>query len=336
MNTLVTLSTEHARTRVSRADLLLAQKRFKKLDAPSFATHHPQFKTIETVCKPYQKFKNIIVIANGGSRTSALAFYEALHASRNHKHVEFISTMDPSVLKRIKKEFKPADTLIMPISKSGTNIDVLEPLSFFWNTHAVLPVTGKKGSVLRDIALRRGWETIDHPEIGGRFSGRSECAYALLHLCGIDIRAIDRAARQAYRAYDYDAPVSKNEALRAACIAWQLERQGYTEIFCPVYSFDYASFLPLMVQLIHESTGKKGRGQTIFGDLAPESQHHTNQRFFGGRKNVMGLFVVDGREMCSNDPRVRIPKTLRTLPLLDGTLGDLDGRSEERRVGKEC
>jgi glucose-6-phosphate isomerase len=46
----------------------------------------------------------------------------------------------------------------------------------------------------------------------------------------------------------------------------------------------------LIVQLCHESFGKAGKGQTYFAHEAPESQHHTNQRFFGGAKNICGFF----------------------------------------------
>ena len=33
-------------------------------------------------------------------------------------------------------------------------------------------------------------------------------------------------------------------------------------------------------------------GQTYFAHEAPESQHHTNQRFFGGKKNIAGFFFT--------------------------------------------
>ena len=80
-----------------------------------------------------------------------------------------------------------------------------------------------------------------------------------------------------------------------------------------------------MVQLLHETTGKGGLGQTIYGDLGPETQHHTNQRFFGGRKNVMGFFVVNEEPFARTIPMVKIPVSLRELPIRDGKLGDLDG-----------
>ena len=37
---------------------------------------------------------------------------------------------------------------------------------------------------------------------------------------------------------------------------------------------------------MHESFGKDKLGQSYFGGQGPEMQHHTSQRFFGGRKNT--------------------------------------------------
>jgi glucose-6-phosphate isomerase len=55
----------------------------------------------------------------------------------------------------------------------------------------------------------------------------------------------------------------------------------------------------------------------------PESQHHTNQRFFGGKKNVLGLFItVENQE--DNDSRVIVPDSVRKIKVRDGTLNDID------------
>lgn len=295
----------------------------KRQSPPDFTTPRCDLEELSWVLKPYQKYKNVIIIANGGSRTSAMAFIGALGAVKG-KRFEFLSTMDPSLIERLKKDLKPTDSLVMPISKSGTNVDVLEPLSAFWDRYPVLPVTGEKGSVLKEIAEAKGWDTLVHPEVGGRFSGRTTSAYAPALLAGIDVAELDRGARIAYKTYAYDAPMAGNDALKSAIICYELEKKGHTEIFSPVYSSAYGNFLPLMVQLLHESTGKNEQGQTIYGDMGPESQHHTNQRFFGGRRNVMGMFVVVEDLFTRKVPAIKIPSSLKPLILRDGVLGDLD------------
>ena len=76
---------------------------------------------------------------------------------------------------------------------------------------------------------------------------------------------------------------------------WRAEQAGYTEVFMPIYAHALSGVGELIVQLVHESYCKAGRGQTILAAGAPESQHHTNQRYFGGRENVVGLSLCVGR-----------------------------------------
>ena len=75
---------------------------------------------------------------------------------------------------------------------------------------------------------------------------------------------------------------------------WRAENAGYTEVFMPIYAHALSGVGELIVQLVHESYCKAGRGQTILWAGAPESQHHTNQRYFGGRENIVGLSICVG------------------------------------------
>lgn len=296
----------------------------KQQAAPAFQQHTVDFDSLHSVLESYHKFSHIIIIANGGSRTSALAYWQSLAHLRNDKHVELVSSMEPDVIADIRNRFSPEDTLVMPISKSGTNVDVLEPLLQFLD-YPILPVTSPEKGVLYEIAKAYEWDVVPHPEVGGRYSGRTECAFAPALLMGLDAEKINAAAVNAYEHLDYNSDPSQNIAFQAASVCYQHEQKGLSEIFMPIYSQSIAGFLPLMIQLVHESTGKDKQGQTIFGDVAPESQHHTNQRFFGGQENVMGWFVTVARQ--ENALVTRVPEKLAQLPLRDGTLADLDGIS---------
>ena len=90
----------------------------------------------------------------------------------------------------------------------------------------------------------------------------------------------------------------------------------------PFYSSRLFPFSNLIVQLCHESFGKEGKGQTYFAHEAPESQHHTNQRFFGGRKNIAGFFVSSASSQTAL--QTHVPENLQTVPLKDQTLEILD------------
>lgn len=317
----IQLHAEHSQISITPEVITSMQQKMAALELPSFQQHQVDLGLVQSIVKKYLQYENIIIISNGGSRTSALAYWQSLAHLRNTKQVEFLSTMEPDVIARLKAQYSPETTLVMPISKSGTNVDVLEPLLQFLE-YPILPVTSPEEGVLYDIAKVYGWDIIPHPEVGGRYSGRSECGFAPAFFMGLDIEKINTAAVRAYESLDYAAPLEQNIAFQAAAMCAQLEQKSIDEIFMPVYSQPLAGFLPLIVQLIHESTGKDGKGQTIFGDEAPESQHHTNQRFFGGQKNVMGWFVTVAKQ--HNQLNTAVPEKIAHLPLREGTMKSLD------------
>ncbi len=317
------LITDHDQQSITIDDLVQLQTEWKKLPLPAFQGYAVDLEYVHSVVVDYQKYTNVIIIANGGSRTSALAYWQSLAHLRNDTTIEFLSTMEPDVIQALHKKYSPDTTLVLPISKSGTNIDVLEPLFQFLD-YPIVAVTSLEKGVLYELAKQYNWPIVPHPEVGGRYSGRTECAFAPAELMGLDVAAINTAAVQAYDTFGYAAPVEDNIALQAAYSCWKNDQAGYTEIFMPIYSQALAGFLPLIVQLIHESTGKDGKGQTIFGDQAPESQHHTNQRFFGGRKNAIGFFMTLRNQRTKNLSTV-IPDEVQSLALRDGTLADIHG-----------
>jgi glucose-6-phosphate isomerase len=319
------LHVDHAGFTPSEADMTAFAQKAQTLPLPAFQQHQPDLEALRHQLESYRKYENIIIIANGGSRTSALAYWQSLRHLRNEVHVEFLSTMEPDVIQELKSRYNVTDTIVMPISKSGTNVDVLEPLMHFLE-YPVLPVTSPETGVLYDIAQHYGWDIVPHPEVGGRYSGRTECAFAPAMLMGLDVVAINQAAVNAYASFGYGSINAENRAYLAAAICHYHETKGVTEIFAPIYSQSLAGFLPLLVQLIHESTGKDGKGQTIFGDQAPESQHHTNQRFFGGIQNVMGFFMTVRHQRHANIGTT-VPEEIRELTLREGSLSALNGHS---------
>jgi glucose-6-phosphate isomerase len=213
--------------------------------------------------------------------------------------------------------------LVLPVSKSGNTIGVLEVI-FAFDGYKMVPITTEGSGCLWQIAKRRNLDYMTIPEeIGGRFSGRTPCGFLPAALIGIDIRAIDEGCVKMYERCHPKVDLDENPALKLATAIYLLSQIGYTEIFHPVYSPQLEGFIPLFVQLIHEGCGKEGKGVTIYGSLAPESQHHTNQRFFGGRKNVFGLFLRTLK--FEAEDTIRVPADLADITMKDTTLKFLDG-----------
>jgi len=265
----------------------------KKLDAirkqplPAFATYSAPITALQKQLKPFQKYKNILVIGNGGSRTASYTLCNAL-AKYGKKKVVYLTTVEPDFLKKIKTTYKKKDSLVVAISKSGSTVTVLETL-FYFKGYPTLIITGKNGP-LEHIAQELGYVVIEHPDIGGRYSGFSSSGLVPAILAGIDVKKVVAGAKKMYSKCSPRNAVANNPALALGAALYLLEQKGYTEVFTPVYSTKLVAALPLIIQLMHESVCKHGKGQTFFGDLAPESQHHTNQRFFWWKEKCLRTF----------------------------------------------
>lgn len=252
-------------------------------ETPEFVRYVPDFELMEKLAKEYRQYKNILIIGHGGSITSFYGFYNALVESTNKK-AYFLSTVDPDYIFELKKILKPENTLVIPISKSGETTTQIEALMQFAD-YPLLVITGKS-SALRVVGEKLNAKIVMHPPIGGRYTGLTEVALVPAALAGLDVKALYEGAKKFYHLFDKD-----NLAWRAASVFYQLEQKGYVDVFMPFYSHNLFPLSNLIVQLCHESFGKDGKGQTYFAHEAPESQHHTNQRFFGGTKNMAGFFV---------------------------------------------
>ena len=250
---------------------------------PAFVDYQPDFKLIDSYAEKYASYANLLIIAHGGSLTTFYGYYHVLkHQAK--KKVYFLNTVDPDYIFELKQELSPQDTLVISISKSGENTTQLE-MTMQFSDYPMLVVTGEK-SPLRHAAEKLKLPIVMHPTIGGRYTGLTEVALLPAGIAGLDVRGLYSGAKVFYELYDKD-----NLAWKAASVFWQLEQKGYVDVYMPFYSHNLFFMNLLLIQLCHESFGKAGKGQTYFAHEAPESQHHTNQRFFGGQKNIAGFFV---------------------------------------------
>ncbi len=284
-------------------------------DRPNFLDYKPDFVLLEKLTKKYAGHKKMIVIGHGGSITTFAGLYGALKA-KSKKQVYLVSTNDPDYLSEVKAQTNPHDTIVVAVSKSGETVTQLEALLQF-TAYPMVIVTGAAGP-LAEIAHKLNAETIVHPPIGGRYSGFTEATLVPAALCDFDCEKIFNGGQTVLQQFN-----ETNFAFEAASIFNRLEGQGIVDVFIAFYSSRLFPFANLIVQLCHESFGKEGKGQTYFAHEAPESQHHTNQRFFGGRKNIAGIFVSS--QKSQTDLQTAVPDALQQIPLKDQTLTTLNG-----------
>lgn len=303
---------------------------------PPFLTYKPDWKFIERVQSECSLYSNILIIAHGGSINSFYGLYNALSDATTLR-VRFLSTTDPDYIFMLKKKLSPENTLVVAISKSGETVTQLEALMHFLQ-YKLLVITSQD-TPLYEIGLRMNALMVPHPEIGGRYTGMTEVALLPAALCGFDVKEMYAGAQEYYQQFNQD-----NLAWRTASILWQLERDhNYFGVFMPFYSHFLFPFSQLIVQLCHESFGKGELGQAYFAHEGPESQHHTTQRFIGGRKNLIGFFI--GQDEFDHDLATLIPPKvqsvhykeqdlhlLNNIPLSKSLEFELAGTIEDARI----
>lgn len=290
-----------------------------KHNIPAFAKYEPDLAEVKEAADNHD-FDSLVVIGNGGSITTFRAYLYAF-LPECQVDVRPVTTMDPDFLNRLHRELDPERTLVMPISKSGNTASVIESLLYFVKRdYDVFGVTG--GGALKEILDRKDYDYIKHPDIGGRFSGLTETALVPAAFAGIEISEIREGGEEMYE--KLSPQKQYNPALNVASALYDAEKKGYENVFAPFYSTRMFGFMPLFIQLMHETVCKEGKGQTVSGDIGPEYQHHTNQRIFGGKKDVLPMFF---RTDTHEEEVIQIPDELKDIDLRGRELGELDGKT---------
>lgn len=284
---------------------------------PDFENKKPDLEAIRKAAEQHSR-ENLVLIGNGGSVTSFRALlYTFMPEIKGN--VRIVTTMEPDYLNRISREFEPENTVVMPISKSGSTVGVIEALMYFMEKdYPVFAVTSDNEGALRKIVEKEDLPWIEHQDVGGRFSGGTETALTPAAFMGLNVGEIREGIEQMYEKLED----GENPAKHLASCLYQAEKQGYDQVLNPVYSTRLLGFQPLFIQLMHETVCKEGEGMTVYGDLGPEYQHHTNQRLFGGKNDVLPLFL---KAETHEKNTVDVPEHLEDIELRSRKLGELDG-----------
>lgn len=247
----------------------------------------PEFKFLEKTDLPYEnilkkcKQKNIIVIGNGGSINNIIAIHNALKHKTKKKLYIIDSTENLDQYKSLK------NSLLISISKSGSTANVIYSTKKLMKYHKTL-IISSKNSILHKLAEKNKLMFFPHPNVGGRYTAAHDNT-----LLPISILFSLKLAKKLRKDFDstYKLLKKNNIAKKIANMLYDAETKGYTEVFMPIYSKSLMGVGKLIRQLNHETYCKHQKGLTFLIADAPECQHHTNQRFFGGRKNIV-LFSI--------------------------------------------
>ncbi|MGH2994737.1 MAG: glucose-6-phosphate isomerase [Gaiellaceae bacterium] len=201
-------------------------------------------------------FEDVVLLGMGGSSLAPELLRRTFRAGRFH----VLDTTHPAAVRRLAESLDLASTLFLVSSKSGTTVEVLAYLDYFWKLaggrgNQFVAITDP-GSPLESQARRRDFRAVfaGEPTIGGRYSALSVFGMAPAALMGVDLEELLARSGQAV---ERARGVEGNEGLELGLHLGAGWEEGRDKI---LLSPNPGGFGLWVEQLLAESTGKQGKG----------------------------------------------------------------------------
>ncbi|MYH09367.1 MAG: hypothetical protein F4143_04330 [Gemmatimonadales bacterium] len=232
-------------------------------------------------------FTDLVLLGMGGS---SLAPEVIAHTMRGEGlPLTLVDTTHPGTLRDLEW-LRPANTIFVVSSKSGTTVETLSLFRHFWSrTAEVVDDPGEHfiaitdpGSPLAELGRERGFRAVFEapPDVGGRFSALSPFGLVPAALAGADVAALLAEAAEAADACRDDVHLNPGFLLGAAL--GELALAGRDKVTFAAAS-DWNAFPDWAEQLIAESTGKEGRGIVpVVGEPPRPPDEYGEDRVFVG------------------------------------------------------
>jgi glucose-6-phosphate isomerase len=259
------------------------------------------------------KFKDIVVLAIGGSSLGTICLQQSLtHLFQNEKtgqpKLHVIDNIDPILIEELEDVIDIANTLFIVVTKSGSTPETLSEYFYFRERceklykyapdHFVFVTDPEKG-LLRKIAYEENITSFEvPPDVGGRFSVLTAVGLLPAKLIGLDIGNLMKGAQEMRDAFLNEDP-EKNLPFKLATIQYLLSQKGKTINVMTPYAQKLIKFADWYRQLLAESTGKKldnnnkevNVGITPINALGTTDQHSQSQLYNEGPNDKLHIFM---------------------------------------------
>ncbi|HPQ44566.1 MAG TPA: hypothetical protein PKZ42_10090 [Syntrophales bacterium] len=257
---------------------------------------HEQTDRLDRLARDVQSrgYTHILLLGMGGSSLAPEVFRKSFGLCDGYPDLDILDSTDPATILYRAEQLDPARTLCIVASKSGTTLETISLLKYFYNWIANRETAEKAGghfiaitdpgSMLAELAHRYSFMDtwINAPDIGGRFSALSYVGLLPAALMGVNINrilhsslAMEKWCREDVLSMERGNP---GGILGAVIGALALAgRDKLTVITSPVI----ASFGAWVEQLIAESTGKEGKGiLPVVGEPVGPPEIYGDDRLF--------------------------------------------------------
>ena len=207
---------------------------------------------------------HVVLLGMGGSSLAPEVFATSFERASGRPELIVLDTTDPAEIAAVEAAVDLARTLFVVASKSGTTLETLSHLAYFWERvpdGAHFVCVTDPGTSLEATARERGFRAVfaNPPEIGGRYSALSYFGLVPAALLGVDLVALLESAVAMQHACRSCVPAADNPGawLGAALGAAAGAGRDKCTLVLPE---GVAAFGGWVEQLIAESSGKRGTG----------------------------------------------------------------------------
>lgn len=234
-------------------------------------------------------YDRVLLVGMGGSSLAPELFASTFRASPGFCRLDVLDSTHPDAIKRKLDELDLATSLIVVSTKSGSTVETLSFLKFFFtqfSEHGTAGPPGEHfvaitdpGSDLQQLASSLGFRHtfLNDPGIGGRYSALSLFGLVPARLLGVDVEKILASSRVAVSSF---RDSTEDPGLQLGVLLSAGSMQGRDKLTL-VASPSLSSFGAWVEQLIAESTGKEGKGiLPVNGEQLGSPQDYSDDRLF--------------------------------------------------------
>jgi transaldolase/glucose-6-phosphate isomerase len=212
---------------------------------------------------------HVVLLGMGGSSLAPEVFQKTFGNAEGYPELIVLDSTHPSAINTVEKRIDLRHTLFLVSSKSGTTIETISLLRYFWNKTGLADENQGRhfvaitdpGTPLMILAQERGFHKVFRApsDVGGRYSALSVFGLLPAALIGMDVhKLLDRAWIMSENcAFCVSSQEASGLILGAAL--GELTKTGRNKVTF-LTSPSITSFPIWFEQLIAESTGKDEKG----------------------------------------------------------------------------
>ena len=253
-------------------------------------------------------YRTAVLLGMGGSSLAPEVLHSTFGAARDALELKVLDTTDPATIRAVEGSLDLQRTLFIVASKSGTTIETLSHLAYFWERvpdgRHFVAITDP-GTPLQALAGERGFRKLfqNPANIGGRYSALSYFGLVPAALIGADVEGLLERAHEMLHACHHCVPPTENPGAWLGAVLGEGALAGRDKLTL-VLPETISTLGSWIEQLIAESTGKEGKGiLPVEGEPLGPPEVYGDDRLFVAFGDHDGLSQLEG----AGHPVVRLP-----------------------------